>query len=452
MMRVAVIGTGYVGLVSGACLAAKGHDVTCVDINQNIVDRLNAGNPHIHEEGLPELLADILHKKLFRATTSLREALDRSEIVILAVGTPSEDGVIDLKYVRAAAAQIGQWLRTANRFVPVIVKSTVVPGTTDTVVRQELESNSGLELGAFGLGMNPEFLREGEAVDDFMHPDRIVMGYEDQATLAALQKLYAPWDCEKLAVPTRTAEMIKYANNAILAVQISAMNELANVAARLGGIDMLDVVHGVQLDKRWSPIVAGERITPGIVSYLLPGCGFGGSCFPKDVQAIRSLGEAKGLPMQMLNAVLAVNASQPGEVRRVLQANTNELENKKVLVLGLAFKPGTDDVRETASLPIIRDLLNAGAQVTAHDPIAVDGFKALIGSAGEAIRYADDWRSVVDEQDIIVIVTRWEEYRSIAGRLSDCQILFDVRRLLTPSDAGAARYLSIGRGDNGTSV
>jgi UDPglucose 6-dehydrogenase len=447
VMKVTVLGTGYVGLVSGVCLAAKGHDVTCVDINEAIVARLNRGEPHIHERGLPELLTEVIQAGRFRATANLNDALANTEIVILAVGTPSTDGVIDLRYVRSATRQVGEWLATANRFVPIIVKSTVVPGTTDTVVLQELRETSGLELGQFGLGMNPEFLREGEAIEDFMHPDRIVLGHEDAETLAALDQLYAPWACDKLAVPTRTAEMIKYANNAILAVQISAMNELANVATRLGGIDMRDVVHGVSLDKRWSPIVDGNRITPGITTYLVPGCGFGGSCFPKDVQAIRSLGEAEGLPMDMLNAVLSVNAAQPHEVSNTLRARVGDLNGAKVLVLGLAFKPETDDVRETPSLPIIEDLINANAAVIAHDPIAIDGFKSLMGSAADQVRFTDDWRAHIADCEIIVIATRWQEYEAVPPMLRDDQTVFDVRRLLHPDAVKQGSYLTIGRSE-----
>ncbi|MFA5969787.1 MAG: UDP-glucose/GDP-mannose dehydrogenase family protein [Sphingomonas sp.] len=446
-MKVAVIGTGYVGLVSGVCLSAKGHDVTCVDVNDAIVASLNEGRPHIHERDLPELLSEVIAEGRFRATTDLSAALESADLVIVAVGTPSADGVIDLRFILTAVGQIGDWLCASGRFLPVIIKSTVVPGTTDGVVLAEIEKHSGLKLGDFGLGMNPEFLREGEAVDDFLNPDRIVLGHEDEATLRALKTLYAPWDCDKLAVSTRTAEMIKYTNNAILAVQISAMNELANVATRLGGIDMRDVVEGVSLDRRWSPIVDGTRIRPGITTYLVPGCGFGGSCFPKDVQAIRSLGETTGLPMHMLNGVLKVNENQPHEVVRILEAKNGSLRDANVLLLGLAFKPGTDDVRETASLPIIRDMINAGAVVTAHDPIAIDGFKSVLGDDVGKVRFVDAWEPELPHHDIVVIATRWDEYRRLAGTIGAGKTVFDIRRLLSPRDVGDANYLTIGRSE-----
>ena len=344
-----VVGTGYVGLVSGVCLAAKGHYVTCVDINPNVVAKLNKGVPHIYECGLEELLKDSLNARQFSATTDLHAGLKTADLVIIAVGTPTRDGVIDLTYVREAARSIGAYMKATGRSLAVVVKSTVVPGTTDTVVKQEIEAALGLKFPAFGLGMNPEFLREGEAIVDFMEPDRIVLGHEDNRTLALLEELYAPWSCDKVRVNTRTAELIKYANNALLATQISAINEIANLSAAVGGIDIMDVVRGVALDKRWSPVVDGKRVSPPILDYLIPGCGFGGSCFPKDVKALRSQGRNLGLEMSLLNSVLEVNDAQPDQVVRILESHLGDLAGRRVLVLGLAFKPGTDDVRESAS-------------------------------------------------------------------------------------------------------
>ena len=442
-MQVAIVGAGYVGLVSGVCLAAKGHRVTCVDIDRSVVDRLNRADPPIHERGLDTLLAEVRASGRFAATTQLAEALEAADIVIIAVGTPSEDGVIDLGFVRQVAADIGRWLRDRDRFLAVVVKSTVVPGTTDTVVRQEIEAASGKPLGAFGLGMNPEFLREGEAIEDFMDPDRIVLGHEDARTLAALEALYAPWACDKLRVNTRTAELIKYANNALLATQISTMNEIANLAAALGGIDAMDVVQGVQLDRRWSPIENGRRIAPGILAYLVPGCGFGGSCFPKDVQALRAHGRSLGLPMRMLDAVLAVNDHQPGQVVDIIGAEEPEIAGKTCLVLGLAFKPGTDDVRESASLKIVDLLLARGASVLAHDPVAADRFARALGPA--AVRFVTDWQAHLAAADIVIVATRWPEYRALAEANVAGKIVFDARRMFDPAALGAARYLSIGR-------
>lgn len=444
-MKLVVVGAGYVGLVSGVCLAAKGHDVTCVDIDSSIVARLNAGEPTIYERGLPELMRQVRDTGRFRAASNLTAALDDVELVLVAVGTPSENGIIDLDAVRGVARRIGEHIRIRDRSISVVVKSTVVPGTTDTVVRKEIEQASGKCHDAFGLGMNPEFLREGEAIEDFMEPDRIVLGYEDAATLQRLEELYAPWQVDKLRVNTRTAEMIKYANNTLLATQISAINEIANLAAALGGIDVMDVVAGVHLDRRWNPIAGGGRVSPHILTYLVPGCGFGGSCFPKDVQALRSQGEQLGLPMQMLNAVLGVNETQPRQVIDILERDLHDIDGRTALVLGLAFKPETDDVRESASLKIVAALLAKGCRVLAHDPVAAEPFKRALGAAADAVTFVEDWRGRLSETDVIIVATRWPEYADIGAADLSGKVVFDARRMLGPHEVGGARYLAIGR-------
>ena len=444
-MNVTIVGAGHVGLVSGVCLAAKGHDVTCVDINSQLVEQLNAGKPHIYERGLGELLKRVLKSGRIVATTNLDTALDRSDIVIIAVGTPSENGVIDLRFVLEASRSIGEYLKNHDRYLSVVVKSTVIPGTTDTVVRSEIENASGKDFPVFGLGMSPEFLRESEAITDFMEPDRIVLGYEDDRTLKLLEALYAPWEVDKIRVNTRSAELIKYANNALLATQISTINEIANLAAALGGIDVMDVVKGVHMDKRWNPIMENGRVSPGILTYLVPGCGFGGSCLPKDVQALRSQGMQKGLPMHILNAVLDVNNSQPYQVVEIIEREIAKLSSQTVMVLGLAFKPGTDDVRESASLKIVQSLLEKGARVLAHDPVAIDNFKLALGMAANSITFVDEWTDYVDSADVIIVATRWPEYRQVAQLDLTGKVLFDARRMFQPSAVNSGRYLSIGR-------
>ena len=444
-MRLAVVGTGYVGLVSGVCLAAKGHDVICVDINPSIVSRLNAAEPTIYEKGLPELLSEVSDAGRFRATADLKAALDTAELVLVAVGTPSEGGKIDLRYVLGVAREIGEYMKAHDRHISVVVKSTVIPGTTDTVVRQALEEASGKKLGEFGLGMNPEFLREGEAIEDFAYPDRIVLGYEDAKTLERLEELYAPWDVDKVRVNTRTAELIKYANNALLATQISAINEIANLAAALGGIDVMDVVKGVHLDKRWAPITEGGRLSPQILTYLVPGCGFGGSCFPKDVQALRSQGVMHGLPMNMLNAVLDVNDVQPLQVTGIVEREIGSLKGRRVLLLGLAFKPHTDDVRESASLKIARALLDSGAEVSAHDPIAVDHFRKAFGADAGRISFVEDWSAAARQAEVVIIATAWPDYQPLAQLGLKDAVVFDARRAFRPAQFEGASYLTIGR-------
>jgi UDPglucose 6-dehydrogenase/GDP-mannose 6-dehydrogenase len=445
-MKIAVFGTGYVGLVSGACLAAKGHEVACLDVRAEVVEKLNRAQPHIHEPGLPELLRQVIAEKRFRATLSREDALKEAALILIAVGTPSTEGKIDLQHVATAARQIGAWLKSAERFVAVVVKSTVVPGTTDGLVRKTLEESSGKKRGEFGLGMNPEFLREGNAVEDFMNADRIVLGRDDAETGRLLGELYRPWPCEKLEVNTRTAEMIKYANNCLLATQISAVNELANLCAQVGGIDVLEVMAGVHLDKRWNPLdSAGRRVNPAILTYLLPGCGFGGSCFPKDVQALRSLGRESGLPMSVLQAVLDVNERQPAQVVHLLDTKLKPLAGKKILVLGLAFKPDTDDVRESASLTIVRELAARGCEVIAHDPVAGENARRELG--GTRFALTADWRNAIVGADAVVVATKWPEYAALKSpALADAmkgKVLVDPRRMFRPEDF--VNYLAIGR-------
>jgi UDPglucose 6-dehydrogenase len=444
-MKTAIVGSGYVGVVSGVCLAAKGHDVTCVDIEPAIVAALNSGRPNIYERDLEGLLRNVLEERRFRATTNLSQALNEVDAVIIAVGTPTQDGVIDLSYVRKIAGDIGLFLKESDKFLTTIVKSTVLPGTTDEVVGGEIAAASGKRLGDFGLGMNPEFLREGQAIVDFLEPDRIVMGYEDQRSLSVMQELYAPWNCDKLFVNTRTAELIKYANNALLATQISAINEMANLAAAIGGVDIMDVVKGVHLDKRWSPIYSGHRISPSILTYLVPGCGFGGSCFPKDVQALRSQGKSYGLPMHMLGAILEVNENQPLQVADILEREIGDLSGRACLLLGLAFKPETDDVRNSASIKIAETLLTKRTKLAAHDPMAINNFKRAIGERSAAITFVDDWRSEVTRSEIIIIATQWQEYLDVLNMNVENKLIFDARRLLAARAVEKMRYLSIGR-------
>jgi len=444
-MKIAVIGAGHVGLVSGVCLAAKGHHVTCVDKNRALVGQLKLGEPHVYEPGLKELLKEALSGGRFSVATELDGALNGSEMVMIAVGTPCRDNAIDLGYVIEASRGIGEYLKGQDSYLSVVVKSSVIPGTTDTVVRGEIERASGKTFPAFGLGMNPEFLREGEAVADFMVPDRIVFGYEDDRTLNLLEAVYAPWKVDKIRVSSRSAELIKYASNMLLATQISTINEIANLAAALGDIDILDVLEGVHLDRRWNPIIDNQRASPGILGYLVPGCGFGGSCLPKDVQALRAQGMQHGLPMHVLNAVLDVNSSQPYQVVQMIEREGLKLADQTVMVLGLAFKSGTDDVRESASFKIVESLLDRNARVLVHDPLAADRFRLSLGARANSVTFVKEWTAHMDAASVIIIATRWPEYREVVKFDLKGKILFDARHMFRPSELTSGRYLSIGR-------
>jgi len=445
MMNVTIIGTGYVGLISGVCLAEVGHKVLCVDLNLKIVNDLNLAIPTIYEKGLPELLEKVVSSRNFSATNRLDLALEEADIVLIAVGTPSKDGAIDLSAIKTVCQSIGEYIKNSEKYISVVLKSTVIPSTTDTVVRNELEKFSGKKLGDFGLGMNPEFLREGNAIEDFCSPDRIIFGYEDEETLSRLVELYKPWDVEKLAMNTRSAELLKYANNTVLATQISIINELANMASALGGIDFQHVVKGLHLDKRWSPLdESGNRISPEILTYLRPGCGFGGSCFPKDIQALRSQGEMLGLDMAVSNAVLSTNDHQPFSVVNILARRLGGLSGKKILVLGLSFKPETDDVRESPAIKIMHGLIKENAIVSAHDPIAVPNFIEEFGASCSHINFCEDWRSAVKSVSVVVIITPWVEYLDLKNIYMKDKTVFDARAYFRNSDLEVFSYLTFG--------
>jgi UDPglucose 6-dehydrogenase/GDP-mannose 6-dehydrogenase len=432
-MKLCVVGTGYVGLVSGACLAEKGHEVVCVDVDAAKIAQLERAEPPIYERGLEELLRRNVGHRL-RGTTDLAAAVRASDLTMLAVGTPFDGTEIDVSFVRRAAEGVGAALRDHPRYHTVVVKSTVVPGTTENVVLPMLEQASGKRAGAdFGVGMNPEFLREGEAVADFMGPDRIVLGGIDERTLAAMGELYAVFEgVDVIRTRPKTAETIKYASNALLATMISFSNEIGNLCAALGGLDVREVMRGVHLDHRLSPIRAdGERIVPTFTTYLEAGCGFGGSCFPKDVKSLVAHGRGAGLPMALLDAVIRVNERQPLEVLRLIAKHFPALDGVRVALLGLAFKPGTDDMRESPALPVARLLLAQGAVLRAYDPVARGEAEKLL--SGPAITYVDELDAALEGAEVVVLMTRWPEFQELPARLagrSPQPLVVDGRRML----------------------
>ncbi len=442
-MKIAIIGTGYVGLVSGACLASKGHDVVCVDVDPAKVAHINDRKPPIYEIGLQELLDEVVPARL-TATTDLKKAVQGADISLIAVGTPFDGDLIDLKYIRAAARQIGEALKDHDAYHVVIVKSTVVPGTTEDVVLPILEEASGKKAGRdFGVGMNPEFLKEGEAIDDFMYPDRIVLGGIDARTTAVMAKIYDVFpDVDVIHTLPRTAEMIKYTANSLLATLISFSNEIGNLSATVG-VDVVEVMRGVHLDKRFTPIRKdGERVVPGFISYLAAGCGFGGSCFPKDVKALIAHGAGKGAKMDLLKSVIAVNAAQPNRMIEMLTARHPNLKGLKVAVLGMAFKPGTDDIRESPSLPVTQVLIDGGAVIKAFDPIARHEAEKVFPSG---VEFVDALEDTVAGADAILIMTAWPEFRALPALLAKTgskAYVVDGRRML-PKDSVSA-YAGIG--------
>ena len=412
-MKISVVGTGYVGLVSGVCLAEVGHEVICVDNDINKVSKINSGNSPIYEESLSELLSKHINSNL-QATTDLPYAVKKSDLTIIAVGTPYGGDNIDLKYIKQVSKEIGEVLKDKSTYHVVVVKSTVVPGTTDQVVLPLLEKYSEKKAGLdFGVGMNPEFLREGTAISDFMHPDRIVLGGIDEKTQSKLAEIYTPFiNTDKLKTNNKTAEMIKYTSNSLLATLISFSNEIGNLCTVLGDMDALEVMRGVHLDKRISPILENnQRISPSIISYLEAGCGFGGSCFPKDVKALISHGINAGQKMQLLSSVIDINKEQPKQVLNLLLKHYPKLEGKKIAILGLAFKPGTNDMRESPAIPIVNDLLAENTIITAYDPVAQEEAKKVFDTL--KITYSKSVYEVVKGVDAVLLLTRWPEFETL---------------------------------------
>jgi UDPglucose 6-dehydrogenase len=440
-MRIAVIGTGYVGLVSGACFAELGHDVTCVDTDAEKVAKISSGVPPIHEEGLPELVARHIGGRL-RATLDLRDAIANSDMSVIAVGTPLRDGGIDLGFIRTVAGQIGSALREIGHYHVVVVKSTVVPGTTEDTVLPILEATSGKKAGEhFGVGMNPEFLTEGEAVGDFLRPDRIVLGGIDDRSIETMAGAYEAFaDVPVVRTNPRSAEMIKYASNTLLATMISLSNELANLSAAIGDVDIPTVMKGVHLSRY---LTDAEGRTAPLASFLYPGCGYGGSCLPKDTRALVSQGTGLGVPMRVLEAVDRVNRAQPQKMLDMLRRHFPTLEGLRVGVLGLAFRPGTDDMRESPAIPLITQLAGEGAEIRAFDPIATDSASAVF--AGLNIKLCEDISEAVQDVDAVLLVTRWDDFADLPGLLAQQPappLLVDGRRMIDPQ--AVPRYDGIG--------
>ena len=444
-MRISVIGTGYVGLVSGVCFAEIGHDCICVDVDAAKVARINAGDPPIHENGLAPLLQRLAGNRV-KATTDLRAAVLATDVTFIAVGTPFDGKQIDLTYIREAARQIGVALREKNSYHVVVVKSTVVPGTTDKVVLPILEDASGKRAGAdFGVGMNPEFLTEGAAIDDFMKPDRIVIGGNDERAIAVQREVYASFAGVPVMVTNNsTAEMIKYTSNSVLATMISFSNEIGNVCAALGDIDVADVMRGVHLARYFTiKLEDGRRLKAPIASFLWAGCGYGGSCLPKDTKALSAHGAAHGRSMPLLDAVIHTNLGQPAELIKIVEKHFRELRGLRVAVLGLAFKEDTDDMRESVAIPVVSMLHARGAQIIAFDPISNSVATRLL--PGD-IQFAESLETAIAHVDVAVLLTRWQGFERLPTLLSAMQsppLLVDGRRFLNPAEI--PRYDGIGR-------
>lgn len=403
MHRVSVFGLGPVGLVTAVCIAHAGNSVVGIDPDVQRVRIINDGEAPFYEPSLREYLKEVLKKRSFSATDNSVENA-KSDVAFITVGTPgARDGSINLEYVKSAAESIGHSLRARHGYQLVLIKSTVIPGTNRQLVKPLIEKESGKVLGRdFGVCSNPEFLHEGNAVYDCDSPDRIIIGGETHEVEVA-EKFYSELYGKNLPALVRTnsetAELIKYANNSFLAVKVSYINMFANLCQEIPGADVEDIAKGIGLDKRIGSM------------FLRAGLGWGGSCFPKDLRAIASFGKRINVPTSLVDAAISLNEQQPLKAIELAEKLVGNLTGKRVAVLGLAFKPDTDDLREAVSIPIVRDLLEKGAIVVAYDPTAIDNAKTIFGNR---IEYAKDSVTCLDQSDCCIIATEWNEFKTIA--------------------------------------
>lgn len=437
-MKIAIVGTGYVGLVSGACFAEMGVEVTCVDINEEKIEKLRHGEIPIYEPGLEEMVLRNHREGRLRFTTKLTDCLDEVEAVFSAVGTPpDEDGSADLSYVLEVAREVGA---NMNHYLVLVTKSTVPVGTAKLVretLQRELDRR-GANI-PFDVASNPEFLKEGAAVKDFMSPDRVVVGVESERARKLMERLYSPFmlvNNRILFTDIPSAEMIKYAANSMLATRISFMNDIANLC-ELVGADVNMVRKGIGTDTR-----IGSK-------FLYPGCGYGGSCFPKDVKALIKTAEQKGYRMKVLKAVEEVNEQQKSVIFRKLSTHFNgELKGKTIALWGLAFKAETDDMREATSLVTISRLLESGCTVRVFDPVAMNECRRRLG---DSVTYARDIYDAALGADALLVLTEWKQFRlpswEVVRRSMNHPAVFDGRNIYNPDDLRSLGfyYTSIGR-------
>jgi UDPglucose 6-dehydrogenase len=412
-MKITVIGSGYVGLVSGICFAKLGHEVVCIDKDQNKISQLQLGEIPIFEPNLKELLLEVVTAKKISFTTNLQEALKDSLAVFIAVGTPQdEDGSADLSYVLAAAQEIAE---LSNSYKLIITKSTVPAGTGDKIKKLVKETNSNFE---FGVASNPEFLREGAAINDFMNPDRIVIGVEDEKSQKILAEIYQKFPTEKLiTTDIITAELIKYASNSFLATKIAFINEMADLCEKVGG-NIKQLSKAVGLDSR-----IGEK-------FLNPGPGFGGSCFPKDIMAILNVAKENQVNLSLIDSVVKSNKQrQINMAEKISTILDGEVKNKKIGFLGLAFKGNTDDIRYSPAIKIIKELSKKGAEIFAHDFEAIKNSKAELAEFRN-IQFFDDVYEAIENCDIIVIATEWPQYANLDLSKISTKKIIDLRNML----------------------
>jgi UDPglucose 6-dehydrogenase len=429
MKNIAFIGLGYVGLTSAICFSFKGYTCYGYDIDKGKIKKLQEGILPIYEKDLDKYYSQVYNKR-FLPTNNLKEVIENSELIFITVGTPSkEDGSINLEYIEAACKSIGNYLKEIRKdYKIIIVKSTVIPGTTNNLVLPTIE-NFGLKLGKdFGLLVNPEFLREGNAVYDTFNPDRIIIGYKIENDGNILEDFYKDLYKENLPPILKTnfvnAELIKYANNAFLAMKVSFINMIANLCQRLEGADVEEVAKGIGLDKR-----IGKE-------FLKAGLGYGGSCFPKDLDALRNFAKSINVELPLLETTIKINDEQYNKAIELAKTELKDLKGKTISILGLSFKAGTDDIRNAVSLKIVDRLLKEGAYIKVYDPQAMENFKKIFNN--DNIHYAQNLEDCLSSSECAIIVTEWEEFKKLKPetfkKLMKYPLVIDGRRIYRPEE------------------
>jgi len=454
MHQISFVGMGYVGLCTGVCFASKRYETILSDTDKVKVDSVSKGVSPFYEPNLEKMLLEAVNKGCLKATLGREEAISRSNITFITVGTPSKpDGDIDLRFVRSAAEEVGSALKKKESHHLVVIKSTVIPGTTESVVKPLLERRSGKQCGIdfslcvnpefgidFSLCVNPEFLREGSAIHDTLNPDRIIIGEHDKKSGDILEDLYLEFYGDKMPPMVRanipTAELVKYANNAFLATKISFINQIANICEKIPEVDVKTVAKGIGLDKRIGRL------------FLNAGLGYGGSCLPKDVQALIAFSRALGYDPMFIKSVKEVNEAQPYKAVELAKRTLSDLEGRRIAILGLAFKPNTDDIRESVSIKIIDKLLEGGANVVAYDPAAMNNTKKLLGNH---IDYASSAIECIKGADCCIVATEWDEFKQLKPddfiHHMKTYIVVDGRRIYDPEEySRKVKFTAIGLG------
>jgi UDPglucose 6-dehydrogenase/GDP-mannose 6-dehydrogenase len=441
-MKISVVGLGYVGLVTAVCLAEVGHSVVGVDANREKLSKIGKGQAPFFEPELETLMRQVLQNGLLKVSHDTGKAIAATEVTFVCVDTPCDvEGNIDLTSIRKAVRQIGEALNNKADYHLVVIKSTVVPSTTLGVLLPVLKEASGKDIDRFGLAVNPEFLREGKAVADFRKQDRIVIGAVDERSEKLLEEVYARFDAPRLKVNPNTAEMIKYANNALLANLISFSNELANITESIPDIDLDKVFNGIYLDKRWQWCLGKD---PSILVYLKPGAGFGGSCLPKDTSALVRFSEKKGYQPNLIKSALTINKERLNHIMAILKSR-QKVGCRRISILGLTFNPDTSDVRESPSIFLINKLLETGFEVRAYDP-----FVKQLDMPGMRWQLCQTLEEAITDSEASVVMTAWEEFASFPpGRWKELMaipFLLDCRRFLRADvfKKAGVDYLGIG--------